>query len=146
MLDSKDEGIVFLRSQWPLHLTIVPPFELTLESSEVARIIELATSQLHPFFAELASYAGFGPRGDIPVRLVQLSPHLDALHRLLRAAVIDAGARFPRHNFPFRPHVATDTNHPLDDAALLVDSCSLVELAPDHNPSLAIVRRVVRLH
>jgi 2'-5' RNA ligase len=85
-LEPLREGDRFRVEDWPLHITVVPPFSLETSSVEVASVVG-AVAQHHP---PLTVFAGderlFGRNNTIPVNLVDTTPDLTRLHR----ALIDA--------------------------------------------------------
>src|SRR5690242_15457012 len=100
------EGDEFTVADWPLHVTLVEPFQADVAGEEVAGIlagVEGIGSGGSPVRATAGDEAMFGRRGDVPVTLVHDAGELAALRgramRGLAAAGIDVRARLD-----FRPH------------------------------------------
>ena len=84
-------GDSFPVSAWPLHITVLPPFQTDAAASEIARIIAGVVAETAIGRTALTAVAGadalFGRREDVPVTLVEDDPHLTELHGALVAAV-----------------------------------------------------------
>jgi hypothetical protein len=149
-VDPVAEGQVFLRSAWPLHITLVRFDVGSPDSTDVA--VRLAEQAGPPAAAALGAGlavgedAAFGRNGTVPVSLVEPHPALQALHEQLVHAVTELGATIltPRHTLSgYRPHVSHHGDkrlHPGD--AVVLDRIALVDMAPDGDHT---IRRVLRL-
>ena len=71
-------------ADWPLHITVFPPFLTSAEPADVAAAIEEAAAGQPALAAAVGPDALFGRRHNIPVSLVDDSPALTALHRALK--------------------------------------------------------------
>jgi len=149
------EGQVFLRSAWPLHITLV---RFDVGSPDSADVAVRLTEQAGPHASAalgagltVGEDAAFGRNGTVPVSLVDPHPALQALHEQLVHAVTDLGATIltPRHTLSgYRPHVShhgaagagVKRLHPGD--AVVLDRIALVDMAPDGDHT---IRRVLRL-
>ncbi|MFJ6231318.1 2'-5' RNA ligase family protein [Pseudarthrobacter sp. NPDC092184] len=105
------EGSVFLRTDWPLHITLVRFDVGTADGADVAvRLAELAGPHAAAALGLnllMGEDAGFGRNGSVPVSLVQPQPDLQALHEQLATAVEGSGGRIltPAHTRSgYRPH------------------------------------------
>ncbi|MBT2565008.1 2'-5' RNA ligase family protein [Arthrobacter sp. ISL-85] len=149
-LEPVADGQVFLRTEWPLHITLVRFDAGRQDSADVTeRIAGLADA---PAAAALGAAltvgedAAFGRNGSVPVNLIQPQPDLQALHGQLVAAVDALGGRIltPAHTLAgYRPHVSHHGDkrlHPGD--AVVLDRVALVDMAPDGDHT---IRRVLRL-
>lgn len=149
------EGAVFLRTDWPLHITLVRFDAGTRDGADPAgRVAALADG---PAQAALGSAltvgqdAAFGRNGSVPVSLVKPDKTLQALHEALVEAVetVDGRILTPRHTRSgYRPHVS---HHGAPEAAVkrlnpgdavVLDRIALVDMAPDGDHT---IRRVLRL-
>ncbi|MGN6425911.1 2'-5' RNA ligase family protein [uncultured Leifsonia sp.] len=115
---------MFSGGDWPLHVTIVPPFETELDAPAVAALLPRS-----PAVRVVAGErAAFGRHRDIPVTLLHPSPALLALHRDAVRALEAAGARIhDRHHIldGYRPHATRQRRAALDPG----DHDTLTELA-----------------
>ena len=74
-------------SDWPLHITVVPPFLTEAPAGLIAAAIG-AAARAQPHLAVVAGRdALFGRRHDIPVSLIEPSADLTTLHLALVAAI-----------------------------------------------------------
>jgi 2'-5' RNA ligase len=128
------EGDSFAVSEWPLHVTVLPPFLTDATASEVADAIRSAASA-HPAMRVVAAQDElFGRRHDIPVTVIAASAKLAALHQALRAAVRPFAAAPDEPAFTgagFRPHVTVKTHgrvHTGDQFTLT--QLAIVDMAP----------------
>ena len=143
-------GQVFLRTEWPLHITLVRFDAATTDSADVAdSIAKLAAPHAEAALGTrlaVGEDAGFGRNGSVPVNLIRPQPDLQNLHERLVEAVDGLGAKVltPGHTRAgYRPHVSHHGSkrlHPGD--AVVLDRVALVDMAPggDH-----AVRHVLRL-
>ncbi len=144
------EGQVFLRSAWPLHITLVRFDVGSPDSADVAvRLAEQAGPHASAALGAgltVGEDAAFGRNGTVPVSLVEPHPALQALHEQLVHAATGLGATIltPRHTLSgYRPHVSHHGGkrlHPGD--AVVLDRIALVDMAPDGDHT---IRRVLRL-
>jgi 2'-5' RNA ligase len=134
-------GLVFPRSGWPLHITLVR-FD-TRETAEVvsARLDGVLPARLG-FGVNIGRDAQFGRDASVPVSLVEPEP---ALH-LLHTAALDAlgpqvhlpGAQHNRSNY--RPHVTHAGERLQPGEQVWIGQVALVDMRPDNDPRL---RRVL---
>ncbi|MCU1568505.1 MAG: hypothetical protein JWQ56_3442 [Pseudarthrobacter sp.] len=144
------EGLVFPRTDWPLHITLVRFDAAATDGADPAdRLAALAEA---PAGAALGASltagddAGFGRHGSVPVSLIEPQQDLQTLHEQLVTAVGSLGGKVltPAHTLSgYRPHVSHHGDkrlHPGD--AVVLDRIALVDMAPDGDRT---VRRVLRL-
>jgi hypothetical protein len=144
------EGSVFLRTEWPLHITLVRCDVGTADSADAAvRLAGLAGPHAAAALGanlQVGEDAGFGRNGSVPVSLVQPQPDLQALHEQLATAVESSGGRIltPAHTRSgYRPHISHQHGRRLRPGETLVlDRIALVDMAPDGDRT---VRRILRL-
>ncbi|WP_434318857.1 2'-5' RNA ligase family protein [Leifsonia sp. P73] len=114
----------FAAGDWPLHITVVPPFQTELEADAVAAL--LPHGPRIPVVA--GARASFGHRHAVPVTLVRPSPALLALHTACVDALEAAGAVIAdqRHvRGGYRPHASDQRSAALAPG----DHAALTELA-----------------
>ncbi|MBO1738826.1 2'-5' RNA ligase family protein [Leifsonia sp. TF02-11] len=120
----------FAARDWPLHVTIVPPFETGLDAGAIAAL--LPRGPRIPVVA--GARASFGHRRAVPVTLIRPSPALLALHLACVEALEAAGAVIAdrRHiRSGYRPHASDQrlgTLAPGEHASLT--ELALVERTP----------------
>lgn len=133
-------GLVFPRSSWPLHVTLVR-FD-TRESADVicTRFDGVLPAQLG-FDVHIGSDAQFGRNGSVPVSLVEPEPALNRLHaaalEVLGPEVHLPGAQHNRSNY--RPHVTHAETRLQPGDQVRIRQAALVDLRPDNDPRLRLV-------
>lgn len=146
-IESVAVGQEFLRSDWPLHLTLVR-FDVR-NDGDTARYAALAEMPVKQALGTVLAVGGddrFGRQGSVPVSLVEADPALQALHDSLVQAVEQVPGRVasPHHTRRnFRPHVSHRGDKCLNRGdAVVLDRVALVDMAPDGNHT---IRRILEL-
>src|SRR5690554_568446 len=128
------EGERFAVRDWPLHITVLPPFLTDATEAEITDAVRIVAAE-HPAIRAVAEGDElFGRRHDIPVTVIADNPQLTALHRALRDAVrpFAAAPDEPAFTGPgFRPHVTVKSHgrvHEGDDFTL--KQLAVVDMAP----------------
>jgi 2'-5' RNA ligase len=141
------EGQEFLRTDWPLHITLVR-FDVT-DDGGTARFASLAEVPAKQALGSVLSIGGdhhFGHQGSVPVSLVKDDPALQALHESLVQAVEQLSGRVasPHHTRRlFRPHVSHHGEQRVNPGdAVVLDHIALVDMAPDGDRT---IRRILKL-
>lgn len=101
-------GDSFAVRDWPLHITVLPPFLSNAEPAAIADAVAVACAGQGALRVVADQDAMFGRRHDIPVTLVREHPALTQLHRTLVDAVRPFAATPEEPAFTgdgFRPHV-----------------------------------------
>ncbi|MEO6309838.1 MAG: 2'-5' RNA ligase family protein, partial [Leifsonia sp.] len=80
-------GESFAVADWPLHVTVLPPFLTYAEPTDVAAAINEAAAGQAALTVIVGHDELFGRRHDIPVSVVDDNPALTALHCTLKAAM-----------------------------------------------------------
>ncbi|TFD28368.1 2'-5' RNA ligase family protein [Cryobacterium cryoconiti] len=135
-------GDSFPVSDWPLHITVLPPFHTDAAASVIAHVISgvvAATIAGAPGGGTaLTPVAGadalFGRREDVPVTLIEDDPQLTGLHR----ALVDAVRPFastpdePAFTGPgFRAHITIKNGARVHEGQrLALSQIALVDMAP----------------
>ncbi|MGJ3190721.1 2'-5' RNA ligase family protein [Paenarthrobacter sp. FR1] len=143
-------GLVFPRSDWPLHITLLR-FDVGDDvSADVAGVLaDLAEAPVRGALGTqltVGEEAGFGHLGSIPVSLIHHNPLLQGLHEEIVDAVTSIGGRIATPNYVlerYRPHISHhDGKRPKSGDVVVLDQVALVDMAPqgDHT-----IRRILRL-
>ena len=143
-------GLVFPRSDWPLHITLLRFDVGTDVSADVADVLaDLAEAPVQGALGTqliIGEEAGFGHMGSIPVSLVEQNPLLQGLHEELFDAVVSVGGRIATPNYVlerYRPHISHhDGKRPRPGDVVVLDQVALVDMAPEGNHT---IRRILRL-
>lgn len=127
-------GDSFAVKHWPLHITVLAPFETDAAPAEIARVTAAALAGSLPFTVVAGPDELFGRHHDIPVTLIDDNAALTRLHnRLVKAlrplATSSNEAAFAGPNF--RAHVTVKLQgrvHAGDE--LRLSQIALVDMAP----------------
>jgi 2'-5' RNA ligase len=130
MVEPVEVGYKFERSAWPLHITLVPWFEITDQSWFTSGLASLV-SALKPIHLTLGDKELFGSRGNVPVNVVDPNKDLTKLHGELFRLVKEGGSlqsdRFVGNRY--RAHVSHYGKKSLASGAeLTMDNICIVEL------------------
>jgi hypothetical protein len=101
-------GASFAVAEWPLHVTVLPPFLTDADPGDVGDAIRVAVGGQAPLTVVAGADALFGRRHDIPVTLVLPHEELTRLHHTLVAAIRPFAAEPDEPAFTgdgFRAHV-----------------------------------------
>ncbi|WP_022890826.1 2'-5' RNA ligase family protein [Agromyces italicus] len=100
-------GDEFTVAQWPLHVTLVEPFETELDADALCTAIAAGaeSSGVRPITVTVGDDAMFGPRRDILVSLVRDGGEIATLRVEAIAALRAEGVELRRVRSDFRPHV-----------------------------------------
>ena len=130
-------GTRFPVRDWPLHVTVVPPFSTRASVDDIARIIAETSSGFPPFEVRAGHSAMFGRRHDVPVTLVEEDARLGALHQALVAALEPLASAGDRafQSAPYSPHVtAKGDRRATQGEVLTLGQVALVDMAPRSSP------------
>lgn len=136
-------GDEFTVADWPLHVTLVEPFQTDLSADDLARRlgrVEGIGDGAAAIRAAAGEEAMFGRRRDVPVTLVRDDGELAALRGRALEALGAAGVE-PRARLDFRPHVTRKRHGQLRTGdRVVLDTVALIDMRP---PEGAHHRRVV---
>ncbi|MFK4641370.1 hypothetical protein ABIA52_004259 [Paenarthrobacter histidinolovorans] len=144
------QGLVFPRSDWPLHITLLRFDVGPNVSADVADVLaDLAEASVKGALGtrlRVGGEAGFGHMGSIPVSLIEHDPLLQGLHEEIVEAAVGVGARIATPNYVldhYRPHISHhDGKRPKSGDTVVLDQVALVDMAPDGDHT---IRRILRL-
>lgn len=124
-------GDVFTVAEWPLHVTLVEPFQTDLPTAALAEILRRVAGRSQVIHASGGDEAMFGRRRDVPVTLVRDGGELGALRDEALAALGDAGVGLGRARPDFRPHVTRKHGRRLRPGEpIVLDTSALVDMRP----------------
>lgn len=140
------EGDQFAVSEWPLHITALPPFLTDATGWDIGAAIRSAASAHSAFTVVAARDELFGRRHDIPVTVMADNEQLTALHRALWMAVRPFAAAPEEPAFTgagFRPHVTMKAHgrvHEGDEFTL--SQLAVVDMAPRSSAGRTVLATV----
>lgn len=119
---------------WPLHITVLPPFHTDAAASDIAGAISAAASG-HRALTVIAGHDElFGRREDVPVTVIVENDELTRLHHTLVEAVRPFAASPDERAFTdsgFRAHVTVKQRRRVKEGDVLaLTQIALVDMAP----------------
>ncbi|MDQ0895329.1 2'-5' RNA ligase family protein [Agromyces ramosus] len=124
-------GDEFTVADWPLHVTLVEPFQTDLPAAAVADVVGRVSGDAQPVRASGGEEAMFGRRRDVPVTLVRERGALGLLRERALAALGEAGVDLGRVRPDFRPHVTRKHNRQLRPGEpIVLETVALVDMNP----------------
>jgi len=137
-LTALSTGDSFPVSEWPLHITVLPPFHTDVAASVIADVISGVVAATASGRTALTAVAGadalFGRRENVPVTLVGDDPRLTRLHRALIEAVRPLASipDEPAFTGPgFRAHITIKNGARVHEGQrLALTQIALVDMAP----------------
>lgn len=139
-------GAEFTVADWPLHLTLVEPFETPTPAGELAAALLQVARTAHPIGATAGEDAMFGARKDVPVSLIRDGGEIRMLREHALAALAPLGLDLQRVRPDFRPHVTAKRHgrlHPGDRVRF--DRLALIDMRPSTGAHHREVVGVARL-
>ena len=140
------EGDRFAVHEWPLHVTVLPPFKTDATGAEIADAIRSATAGHSALRMVAAGDELFGRRHDILVTLLAENEQLIALHRILRAAVLPFAAEPDEPAFTgpgFRPHVTAKSHARVHEGdSFTLSQIAVVDMAPRASAGRAVLATI----
>ncbi|MGY4858663.1 2'-5' RNA ligase family protein [Cryobacterium sp. AP23] len=128
------DGDGFTVAEWPLHVTVLPPFLTDAPAAEIATAMAAVARTRPPVTVVAGDDELFGRRHDIPVTLIDPAEDLTGLHQALVAAIRPFAAEPDEPAFTgpgFRAHVTHKPParlHPGD--ILTLTQLALVDMLP----------------
>jgi 2'-5' RNA ligase len=139
-------GDEFTVADWPLHLTLVEPFETGTPAGKLAGALSRIARTAHPIGAAAGEAAMFGARRDVPVSLIRDGGEVRMLREHALAVLAPLGLDPGRVRPDFRPHVTAKHHgrlHPGDRVRF--DRLALIDMRPSTGAHHREVVGVARL-
>ncbi|KQW05063.1 hypothetical protein ASC66_15430 [Leifsonia sp. Root4] len=132
-------GDSFAVRDWPLHITVLPPFLSNAEPAAIADVVATACADQGALRVIADHDELFGRRHDIPVTLVREHPELTRLHRALVDALRPFAATPEEPAFTgdgFRPHVTVKGAARVSAGDVLsLSQIAIVDMMPRAHPA-----------
>jgi 2'-5' RNA ligase len=157
MVEKQDAGYRFLRrrSDWPLHVTLVPWFVVTDDkTAELITKLETHAREIVPFDATVGPEIGLGASQEIPVNLITDVQPFRAMQDRLLDGVRSTYMSFMAANVfiedQYKPHITHhkvgNEMHKVPEGTIVrVDEFSLVRLGPAQEQQACEVVRNFKL-
>jgi hypothetical protein len=142
-------GEVIVRSDWPLHVTLVSNVRTSAPLEQVVAAFERLAVETSPQQVVVTDEAWFGADGTVLVDLVE-GPSLLAAHRhalgVLEQQVAAVPVQPAAQRDGYRPHVTVSSaGRALRGSVLTLGTIALAEIEPVGGPGTAIPRVVLDL-
>lgn len=136
----------FRSSNWPIHMTLLPPFICDKPLDIITAELERVAEDCNPFAVRTAGIAPFMAEGDMPVSLVQEDEQLTDLYTNLGqlAGLLGFTYEYEPHKPTYSFHIAhTAEAIPPEDREIKVASFSLVDRRHNDVPK---IKKVLSTH
>ncbi len=143
LIEEKPDGFAFRSRDWPLHLTLLPPFSIDMPADDLWSLTVRELNGLPAITTHITCEAIFG-RGK-KVQILDKPAELQSLHITLRNLVDSRGAlhKSPHHlDAAYKPHITNQQGRTVAlDRKIILDSVSLVEVfSPGNIPNRKIYK------
>lgn len=133
-LEGLSVGAGYSVREWPLHLTVVPTFEIAASARAVLDTVSRLVPR-HPLVCVTGAIELFGARNTVPAATVVHSAELAATHEALVAAVVESGGRLDNPQYTgarYRPHVTSTRVRSIDPGvSMSLGQLVLVDMTPE---------------
>jgi 2'-5' RNA ligase len=127
-------GASFAVDQWPLHITVLAPFQTDAAPTEIARVTAAALAGFDALTVVAGADELFGRRHDIPVTVIEDNVALTRIHdRLVETLLaLATDPNEPAFSGPeFRAHVTVKVHGRVHSGEeFLLTQIALVDMAP----------------
>lgn len=137
-LSPLSEGDSFAVRDWPLHITVLPPFDTDAGVAEIVDAVASVTVGQSELTVVAAHGELFGRRHDIPVTVLADNDELTDLHRRLIGVVKPFGVSPEERAFTgpgFRPHITSKHHSSVHGGdQFVLKQIALVDMMPRASP------------
>lgn len=149
MIESQTIGSTFNSGKWPLHVTIIPNFEIKWDYKKLNSELEAVVNSCSQVRTVANTDDLFGPDKDIPVTRLELRPELAKIHTTIVEFLENNDAKFElpiilKENY--KPHITIQGSARVNTGdSINIDELSIVDKEVGGNSSLRKVLGVVKL-
>lgn len=139
LLEKLQDGDEFLPENYPLHITIVPSFQLEGMDDALLGKIKQLCSVSEAFSLVAGEDEFFGPNGEVHVTTIIMNDELKKLHTNLMSILSDAGAIFDEPQYMlenYRAHATVQEAIRLHEGdSITIDNITIIDKLPNGLPS-----------
>ena len=139
LLEKLQDGDEFLPENYPLHITIVPSFQLEKMNDALLGKIKQLCNDLKPFSLTAGEDEFFGPNREVHVTTMIMNDELKELHANLVSILSDAGAIFDESQYMlenYRAHATVQETVRLNEGdSIIFDSITVIDKLPNGLPT-----------
>ncbi|WP_168626727.1 2'-5' RNA ligase family protein [Cryobacterium sp. BB307] len=148
-LESLNVGDGFVTADWPLHVTVVPPFRTRCTAEQLREAMTAVARAREPLRITVGPDDWFGHRKDVLVSLVTDDGRIQKLHDnllvTLRRCLVDHET-LSHVGRGYRPHItATRHGRVTDGERYTLPQLALVDMATPHGDPPRVTRATVDL-
>ena len=134
LLEKLEEGTEFSATNWPLHVTLASNFIVDWDATEFfIKLSDLLTSQ-KPIETTANTEEYFGPKKQVKVTILDMTPALMTLHTDIIALLKSVGATFDEPHYleaGFRAHATVQPHACLHKADhVTINELTIVDMFP----------------
>lgn len=141
------DGYVFHRSEVPLHATLAGVFAIDVTGDKIANLLKTHLQDVPAFHIVGGEETQWG---DVKVRIINKSIHLNALFNGIQKMLLSHGATFNEPEYigeGFTPHVTKQKSGWLQNGeSRIVNSVSVVDMFPDGDYEKRRITATVGFH
>src|SRR5690606_35864259 len=138
LLEQLKEGDEFSPENYPLHITIVPSFQLERMDDVLLGKIKRLCDNLKAFTLTAGQDEYFGPNREVHVTTMVMNDEIRRLHNRLVGILADAGAIFDEPEYMFKNYHAHATvqraTRLYSNDSVTVEDVTIIDKLPNGNP------------
>lgn len=139
LLEQLKEGDEFSPENYPLHITIVPSFQLEKLDDVLLGKIKQLCNNFKAFVLVAGEDEFFGPNREVHVTTMVMNDKLQELHDSLVSVLLDAGAIFDEPQYMlenYRAHATVQETVRLHEGdSIIVDRITVIDKLPNGLPT-----------
>ncbi len=132
-------------TKWPLHLTLMPWFRCDEGVERVVERLGNLANNTQSFSIVTGEKAIYGPKHDVPVRLVEKTAELERFHARICFLLTKSRCDFENEEYSresYSPHITIRGDRYISkDIRVLVDSIDIVENLDDGKMGRKVIKR-----
>jgi len=138
LLEQLKDGDEFFPDSYPLHITIVPSFQLENMDDYLLKKIKQLCANFDVFTVKAGDDEFFGPNKEVHVTTIRMDNELHRLHDSLVDVLSEASAIFDEPEYMlenYRAHATIQESHRLNDGdTVTIGSITIIDKLPSGNP------------
>lgn len=139
LLEKLQDGDEFLPENYPLHITIVPSFQIRKMDDTLLGKINHLCDNFKAFSLTAGEDESFGPNREVRVTTIVMNDELQKLHASLVSILSDAGAVFDEPQYMlvnYRAHATVQGPARLNEGdSIILNSISIIDKLPNGLPA-----------
>lgn len=137
LINKMKEGEIFDPKYYPLHITIVPSFQISISTTAIKKELASISKKISRFNVTVSERELFGPNYDIEVNPIKINDNITNLHNILVTRLGTIGAVFEELWYiqsGYRPHCTIQDEVGLMPGDFInIDSFTIIDKMPSGN-------------